>query len=112
MTWGTWLPDPFFRLKINKMHRAKHGSDSEVYTKIGDYDNERFNSMFELYTVPPHTHMTFAEAVHMVHCNMDPWDPVRQVFSPFLCIGTLFCTSLLTSLNPTNSLAGLQYLNG
>ncbi|RXW21105.1 hypothetical protein EST38_g4765 [Candolleomyces aberdarensis] len=76
MTWGTWLPDPFFRLRIKNMHRAKHGSDSEVYTKIGEYDDGRFNYMFKMYTAAPHTHMTLAEAIHMVHCNMNPWDPV------------------------------------
>ncbi|KAG2023904.1 calcium binding protein Caleosin [Coprinopsis cinerea AmutBmut pab1-1] len=74
MTMGSWIPDPFFRLKIKYMHRAKHGSDSEVYTGIGEYDDNRFNYMFDMYTQPPHAYMTFPEAMYMVRANMNPWD--------------------------------------
>ncbi len=30
----SWLPDPFFRLYVDNMNKAKHGSDT------GTYDNE------------------------------------------------------------------------
>jgi hypothetical protein len=105
MTWGTWLPDPFFRLKIKNMHRAKHGSDSEVYTKIGEYDDERFNYIFKMYTAEPHTHMTLSEAMHMVHCNMDPCDPVRQ----FLASAPSFLV-LTDSLTPMSFNCSLVWL--
>ncbi|KAF5339345.1 hypothetical protein D9611_009853 [Ephemerocybe angulata] len=74
MTMGSWIPDPFFRLKIKDMHRAKHGSDSEAYTQIGEFDDARFNYMFNMYTKKPHTHMTLKEMARMIHGNMDPWD--------------------------------------
>ncbi|KAF8168495.1 Caleosin [Crassisporium funariophilum] len=75
VTWGSILPDPFFRLKIKHMHRGKHGSDSEIYTTIGEFDNERFNYIFDMYSSEPHTHLTFAEGVRMLHGNMNAFDP-------------------------------------
>ncbi|KAF8972530.1 Caleosin [Flammula alnicola] len=74
VTWGRILPDPFFRLKIKYMHRGKHGSDSEVYTTLGEFDNDRFNYMFDMYSSEPHTHLKFNEGVRMVHGNMNPYD--------------------------------------
>jgi hypothetical protein len=59
------------------MHRAKHGSDSEVYTQTGDYDNDRFNEIFRMYTKAPHTHIQWSEVLHMMHGNLDPFDFVR-----------------------------------
>jgi peroxygenase len=40
------LPDPYFRLWIKNMHKAKHGSDSESYDKKGVFDESRFEDMF------------------------------------------------------------------
>ena len=30
-TSDSWIPDPFFRLSVARMHRAKHGSDTGTY---------------------------------------------------------------------------------
>lgn len=32
-----WLPDPFFSVKINNIHKCKHGSDSESYDTEGRF---------------------------------------------------------------------------
>ena len=34
VTGNSWIPDPFFRLYVENMYKAKHGSDS------GTIDNE------------------------------------------------------------------------
>ncbi|KAF9449329.1 Caleosin-domain-containing protein [Macrolepiota fuliginosa MF-IS2] len=79
--WGSWIPDPFFRLKINRMHRAselpcaKHGSDSESYTTTGEFDENRFDTVFNMYSKPPHEQLSFTEGVRMIHGNMNPFDP-------------------------------------
>ncbi|TFK18765.1 Caleosin-domain-containing protein [Coprinopsis marcescibilis] len=74
ITMGSWVPDPFFRMNIKYMHRGKHGSDSGVYTQIGEFDDNRFTYLFDMYTEAPHSHMTLPEAMTMVHGNMNPWD--------------------------------------
>ncbi|TFK38729.1 Caleosin [Crucibulum laeve] len=75
LTWGSILPDPFFRLKIRYMHKAKHGSDSESYTKIGEFDETRFSYVFDMYSKPPHTHLSFNEILRMMRGNRGPYDP-------------------------------------
>ncbi|KAJ3564714.1 hypothetical protein NP233_g8114 [Leucocoprinus birnbaumii] len=93
LTWGTWLPDPYFRLKVNRMHKvslisslrsaytrfitklqAKHGSDTEIYTGTGQFDPDRFDYMWFMYTEEPHTHITFLEVCTMVRGDYDPFD--------------------------------------
>jgi hypothetical protein len=57
--------------------QGKHGSDTEVYTTIGDFDEDKFHYMFDMYSSVPHTHLTFPQGVRMLHGNMNPFDPVR-----------------------------------
>ncbi|KAF8798294.1 Caleosin-domain-containing protein [Phlegmacium glaucopus] len=73
VTWGTLLPDPFFRLKIKNMHRAKHGSDSEAYNSIGDFDEKRFESIFKMYSSDG-SHLTMKEGICMLHGNRNAFD--------------------------------------
>ncbi|KAF9007881.1 Caleosin [Cyathus striatus] len=88
VTWGHIFPDPFFRLKIKNMHRAKHGSDSETYTVTGDFDETRFNYNFDLYTAPPHTHMGFYNGVRMIHGNRNAFDPFGWFAAAFEWLAT------------------------
>jgi hypothetical protein len=39
-------PDPLFRLKLKGMHKAKHGSDTGVYTREGAFVPARFEAIF------------------------------------------------------------------
>ncbi|KAF8642871.1 hypothetical protein AX16_009377 [Volvariella volvacea WC 439] len=87
-TWGTWLPDPFFRLKIKFMHRGKHGSDTGSYTYTGEFDEARFNVNWNLYSSPPHKDMSFWEGVRMVYGNRDAFDPYGWLASVFEWLGT------------------------
>ncbi|KIM39038.1 hypothetical protein M413DRAFT_447398 [Hebeloma cylindrosporum] len=91
VTWGSIIPDPYFRLKIRHMHRAKHGSDTEVYTTVGDFDEDKFFYIFDMYSSDPHTHLTFSQGVRMLHGNMNPFDP----FGWFAAIFEWFATYLL-----------------
>ncbi|KAF8642859.1 hypothetical protein AX16_009366 [Volvariella volvacea WC 439] len=73
-TFGTWIPDPYFRLKIRYMHRAKHGSDTEAYTQTGEFDERRFNTIWNMYSSAPHKEMSFWEGVRMLYGNRNAFD--------------------------------------
>lgn len=43
----SYLPDPFMRIRVDVIHRAKHGSDTGVYNIDGQFDEQRFENLFE-----------------------------------------------------------------
>ena len=43
----SWFPDPLFRIYTSTIHKAKHGSDSGVYTPEGHIRWGLFDEMFE-----------------------------------------------------------------
>lgn len=51
-----------------------HGSDSTSYTAQGDFDEARFDHTFELYTQPPHTGMSYGEAITMLNGQRNAYD--------------------------------------
>ncbi|KAI1402682.1 Caleosin-domain-containing protein [Hypoxylon fuscum] len=42
-----WFPDPFLRIYVDDIHKAKHGSDSGVYDFDGNFNPDRFDCMFD-----------------------------------------------------------------
>ncbi|EWG39815.1 hypothetical protein FVEG_02508 [Fusarium verticillioides 7600] len=43
----SWLPDPLFRIYVNDIHKAKHGSDTDIFDFDGNFSPERFEQMFQ-----------------------------------------------------------------
>ncbi|KAF1854311.1 hypothetical protein Lal_00008609 [Lupinus albus] len=43
----SWLPDPLFRIYVNDIHKAKHGSDTGIFDFDGNFSPERFDHMFQ-----------------------------------------------------------------
>ncbi|KAF9782572.1 hypothetical protein IL306_010798 [Fusarium sp. DS 682] len=43
----SWLPDPLFRIYVNDIHKAKHGSDTGIFDYDGNFSHERFEHMFQ-----------------------------------------------------------------
>ncbi|KAL8788728.1 MAG: hypothetical protein Q9213_001542 [Squamulea squamosa] len=43
----SWLPDPLFRIHTSSIHKAKHGSDSGVYSSDGNLRLMLFDEMFD-----------------------------------------------------------------
>jgi peroxygenase len=48
-TLPTFLPDPFFRIYTQRMHKAKHGSDSMSYDNEGRFRPQNFEDFFAKY---------------------------------------------------------------
>lgn len=42
----SYLPDPFFRIYVDSIHKAKHGSDTGIYDLKGHFKVEAFDAMF------------------------------------------------------------------
>ncbi|KAJ3748448.1 Caleosin related protein-domain-containing protein [Lentinula detonsa] len=55
---GHWLPDPFFRIHVKGLHKAKHGSDSGSFKRDGRFDEERFDEFWDSHTDAPHAEIT------------------------------------------------------
>ncbi|KAL9629092.1 MAG: hypothetical protein Q9204_005475 [Flavoplaca sp. TL-2023a] len=43
----SWLPDPLFRIYTDSIHKAKHGSDTGVYSSDGNLRLMLFDEVFE-----------------------------------------------------------------
>ena len=43
----SYFPDPFFRIYVNSMHKAKHGSDTGIYDSDGHLRPALFNELFD-----------------------------------------------------------------
>ncbi|KAL4721905.1 hypothetical protein ACLX1H_011097 [Fusarium chlamydosporum] len=43
----SWIPDPMFRIYVNDINKAKHGSDTGIYDFDGNLNHERFEQLFD-----------------------------------------------------------------
>ncbi|EXJ88112.1 hypothetical protein A1O1_05040 [Capronia coronata CBS 617.96] len=49
VTQPSWLPDPFFRIYLGKVHKTKHGSDSGTFDNEGRFIPQKFEEIFTKY---------------------------------------------------------------
>ncbi|KAJ8461916.1 hypothetical protein ONZ45_g18120 [Pleurotus djamor] len=71
-------PDLFFRIRVKSIRLAKHGSDSEIFTSEGDFDEARFD---EANTQPPHTQISWSETMRFVRSSRNAFDPVGSIIA-------------------------------
>ncbi|KAF5497732.1 putative peroxygenase 3 [Colletotrichum siamense] len=70
-----YLPDPFFRIFIDNVHRDKHGSDSGAYDTEGRFSSQKFEDIFAKYA-EGRDYMTIGDIFAMLKGNRVILDPV------------------------------------
>ncbi|ORY03318.1 Caleosin related protein-domain-containing protein [Clohesyomyces aquaticus] len=68
------LPDPFFRILIQNIHKDKHGSDSGTYDTEGRYVPQKFEDIFAKFA-SGRDYITAGEVYVMIRQNMCAFDP-------------------------------------
>ncbi|KAK9918518.1 hypothetical protein WJX75_004673 [Coccomyxa subellipsoidea] len=71
-----WLPDPFFSVKINNIHKCKHGSDSESYDTEGRFVPEKAEELFAKYDKEKKGGLYYRDILTMINGNRNIFDPV------------------------------------
>ncbi|MCJ1381116.1 hypothetical protein MMC17_004225 [Xylographa soralifera] len=71
-----WLPDPFFRIYLDKMYKDKHGSDSMTYDNEGRFKPQNFEDIFAKYDKGNKGGLTWSDL-------FDMWKGQRMVFDFF-----------------------------
>ncbi|KAG2412871.1 hypothetical protein HFD88_010428 [Aspergillus terreus] len=72
----SWLPDPYFRVYVPSIHKAKHGSDSGTYDPEGRFIPQAFENLFSKYDSDNDGAITLWEMFHLMHghrCAADPF---------------------------------------
>ncbi|KAF1838168.1 Caleosin-domain-containing protein [Decorospora gaudefroyi] len=74
-TCSSWLPDPFFRLFLVNVHRARHGSDTQTYDPEGRFQPARFEEIFSKYA-GGRDYLTIGDFPNMLRGQRNISDPI------------------------------------
>ncbi|KAF9103325.1 hypothetical protein BGX27_010623 [Mortierella sp. AM989] len=72
----SWMPDPFFRIWIHRIHKDKHGSDSGTYDAEGRFVPQHFEDIFAKYAPPGEDGLTFNDMLRMLRGQRVIMDPI------------------------------------
>ncbi|KAL4737668.1 Caleosin related protein-domain-containing protein [Aspergillus similis] len=71
----SFFPDPRFRVYVDSIYKAKHGSDSGSFDAEGRFVPQHFEDMFAKYDGDQDGALTFGELFNMMHGNRCAADP-------------------------------------
>ncbi|KAL3697897.1 hypothetical protein R1sor_011973 [Riccia sorocarpa] len=75
-TYDGWIPDIRFPIYLEKVHRTKHGSDTEVYDPEGRFVPYKFEEIWNKFARTKPGMMTYDEVIYMT-------DSIRNANDPF-----------------------------
>lgn len=81
----SWVPDPFFRIWIHRIHKDKHGSDSGTYDPEGRFVPQHFEDIFTKYAPPGQDGLTLDDVWKMLRGQRVIMDPVGWFGAFFEC---------------------------
>ncbi|EDU41523.1 caleosin domain containing protein [Pyrenophora tritici-repentis Pt-1C-BFP] len=70
-----WLPDPYFRLFLHNVHRARHGSDTGTYDTEGRFIPAKFEEIFTKYA-DGRDYLTFQDLRNVLSGQRNINDPI------------------------------------
>ncbi|KAK3313977.1 Caleosin related protein-domain-containing protein [Apodospora peruviana] len=79
----SYIPDPWFRVYVGGIHKAKHGSDSGVYDTEGRFVPQKFEDIFSKWDKNDNGALSFMELWTMIAGNrlaVDPFGWFAAVF--------------------------------
>lgn len=79
----TRFPYPTLRIRLDRIHRGKHGSDTNAYNYQGQFDAQEFERIFKLYDRDGDDAFDFREMWNRARGQRDIYDVVGQVVSLF-----------------------------
>ncbi|KAK1144499.1 hypothetical protein N8T08_005372 [Aspergillus melleus] len=65
----SWLPDPWFRVYVSSVHKAKHGSDSNTYDPEGRFNAQHFEENFSKFDSDNDGALTLRDLFSLTHGN-------------------------------------------
>ncbi|KAK4119762.1 Caleosin-domain-containing protein [Parathielavia appendiculata] len=71
----SWWPDPWFRIYVKGIPKAKHGSDTGVYDREGRFVPQLFEDMFSKWDVHGSGSLSAGELWNMIRANRLAADP-------------------------------------
>ncbi|KAL2018110.1 hypothetical protein VTK56DRAFT_1240 [Thermocarpiscus australiensis] len=71
----SYWPDPWFRVFVGGIHKAKHGSDSGTYDREGRFVPQSFEDMFSKWDVQGRGSLSATELWHLIASNRLVADP-------------------------------------
>ncbi len=77
----SYLPDPQFRIYVDSIHKAKHGSDSGIYDCDGGLRNSQFDEMFDRFDGSNTGSLGVRDLFNLVAKNRVAADPAGWSFA-------------------------------